>query len=197
MNDMILWEYLEELPELEAAWNDWSRRLSGWLNFNTLYTNYLMVQNKRIQYLKCTIECEHCCPRQVIDDSPTNIKAVCPEKKVEPVKLTFKDTLIYALRRESFHQAICRTLNIEYSADRWNELKKIWHLGDSSGVLAVGLHDRQHAPGQGEFQVKGGSEFGRREGLEAEGQRPAGQQVGASAAQLAGGGATQGETPLA
>jgi hypothetical protein len=35
MTDRIFWNYLEELPELEAPWREWSIRLAGWHRFNT------------------------------------------------------------------------------------------------------------------------------------------------------------------
>ncbi len=37
MTDRVFWEYLEELPEQEAAWKDW-QHLAGWQRFNIFYT---------------------------------------------------------------------------------------------------------------------------------------------------------------
>jgi len=36
--DRILWNYLEALPEQEAAWKEWSFRLTNWHRFNIFYT---------------------------------------------------------------------------------------------------------------------------------------------------------------
>ncbi|MEI8244485.1 MAG: hypothetical protein WCI51_01570 [Lentisphaerota bacterium] len=134
MSDNIFWQYLEELPEQEAAWKEWQRRLAGWHRFNTFYTHYLRVEGRRVKLLKCTELCEHDCPHRIIEDSPSNITAVCPQEKADPIQLKFRDILIYALRRETLHQSICLSLNITYSADRRTEHAHVWHLGDYSGT---------------------------------------------------------------
>jgi len=41
MADRILGEYLEKLPEQEAAWREWNCRLASWYRFNTFYTHFL------------------------------------------------------------------------------------------------------------------------------------------------------------
>ena len=38
MADNILWEYLEELPEQEAAWREWQFGLTGWHRFNLKFS---------------------------------------------------------------------------------------------------------------------------------------------------------------
>ena len=53
MADNILWNYLEELPEQEAAWCEWCSRLDGWHRFNTFYTHYLRVEGRRGKLLNC------------------------------------------------------------------------------------------------------------------------------------------------
>ncbi len=135
MENRILWEYLEELPEQETVWHDWSRRLSGWYFFNTFYTHYLKIKDKRAKLLECTTPCEHNCPRRILDKSPSDITAVCPLDESAPIKLTFKDTLIYFLRLETLHQALCVSLQIEYpSGIKLPEYDSVWHLGDYSGT---------------------------------------------------------------
>lgn len=134
MSDKIFWNYLEELPEQEAAWKEWQSGLTGWHRFNTFYTHYLRVEGRRVELLKCTELCEYDCPRRIIEDSPSNITAVCPLDDAVPIQLKFRDILIYSLRQEAFHQAICASLNIKYSADRRQEHENIWHLGDYSGT---------------------------------------------------------------
>ena len=134
MADRILWNYLEELPEQDAAWKEWQNSLSGWHCFNTFYTHYLRVEGRRVKLLNCTELCEHDCPRRIIEDSPSSITAVCPLDDTAPVQLKFRDILIYSLRREALHQALCASLRINYSADRRKEQEHIWHLGDSSGT---------------------------------------------------------------
>ncbi|MEI8247420.1 MAG: hypothetical protein WCI51_16425 [Lentisphaerota bacterium] len=126
--------YLEELLERETAWSDWRRRLSRWQRFNTFYTHYLKVENKRATFLACTVPCEYNCPRQVVENSPSDITAVCPQGKADPVQLKFRDILVYSLRHEVLHQALCASLNIRYSADRRKEHEHIWHLGEKSGT---------------------------------------------------------------
>ena len=134
MADNILWNYLEELPEQEAAWKEWQSGLTGWHRFNTFYTHYLRVDGRRVKLLNCTELCEHDCPRRIIEDSPSSITAVCPLEDADPIQLKFKDILIYSLRREAFHRALCASLNIKYSADRRKEHAHVWHLGDYSGT---------------------------------------------------------------
>ena len=134
MSDRIFWHYLEELPEQEAAWREWQCNLANWHRFNTFYTYYLRVEGRRVKWLNCTELCEHDCPRRIIEHSPSNITAVCPLEEAEPVQLKFKDILIYSLRREALHQALCSSLNIKYSADRRKEHEHIWHLGEKSGT---------------------------------------------------------------
>jgi len=131
MIDRIFWEYLEEMPEQEAAWHEWQQRLIGWHRFNTFYTHYLSVDGSRARLLKCTTPCEHVCLRQVIEYSPSNITAICPRGEAAPIQLKFRDILIYSLRREIFHQALCTSLQIEYpSGNRWPEFGSTWYLGD-------------------------------------------------------------------
>ena len=134
MADNIFWEYLEELPEQEVTWHEWQRRLAGWHRFNTFYTHYLRVEGRRVKLLNCPTPCEQGYPRRIIENSPSDIKAVCPQDKADPIQLKFRDILIYSLRREVLHQALCASLNIKYSADRRKEHEHIWHLGEYSGT---------------------------------------------------------------
>ena len=78
--------------------------------------------------------CEYGCPRLIVENSPSDIKAVCPQNQIDSIQLKFRDILIYALRWEALHQALCVSLNINYSADRRKEHEHIWHLGDYSGT---------------------------------------------------------------
>ena len=134
MSDRILWNHLEELPEQEAAWKEWQSGLSGWHRFNTFYTHYLRVEGRRVKLLNCPTPCEQGYPRQVVENSPSDIVAVCPQNQADPIKLKFRDILIYSLRREVFHQAFCVSLKIKYAADRRIEHANLWHLGDHSGT---------------------------------------------------------------
>ena len=134
MADNILWNYLEELPEQEAAWREWSIHLADWNRFNTFYTHYLRVEGSRAKLLKCPAPCEQCYPRHVVENSPSDITAVCPQEKADPIQLKFRDILIYSIRQEALHQAICTSLNIKYTAYRRKEHEHIWHLGDYSGT---------------------------------------------------------------
>jgi len=132
--DRILWNYLEELPEQEAAWKEWQHSLADWHRFNIFYTHYLRVEGRRVKLLNCTELCEQDCPRRIIEDSPSSITAVCPLDGAVPIQLKFRDILIYSLRRESLHQALCASLNIKYSEDCRKEHEHIWHLGDYFGT---------------------------------------------------------------
>ena len=132
--DRIFWNYLEELPEQEAAWKEWSFRLTNWHRFNTFYTHYLRVEGRRVKLLNCLTPCEQGYPRQVVENSPSDITAVCPQNQVDPIQLKFRDILIYSLRWEAFHQALCASLNIKYAEDRRKEHEHLWHLGDYSGT---------------------------------------------------------------
>ena len=134
MADSIFWHYLEELPEQEAAWKEWNSRLANWHRFNTFYTHYLRVEGRRVKLLNCTELCEHDCPRRIIEDSPSSITAVCPLEDADPIQLKFRDILVYSLRRETLHKALCVALQIKDSADRRTEHVHIWHLGDYSGT---------------------------------------------------------------
>ena len=138
MSDSILWEYLEELPEQEAPLSEWYQHLSGWHCFTTFYNHYLKVEYPRATRLKCTVPCDHGCPRKVVEQSHHDIEAVCPQEKAASVKLKFKDILIYSLRRQAFHRALCAALQIKYSGYRWPEYGNAWYLGeyhDAAGKL--------------------------------------------------------------
>ncbi len=134
MADSIFWHYLEELPEQEAAWKEWNSRLANWHRFNTFYTHYLRVEGRRAKQLNCPSPCEQGYPRQVVENSPSDITAVCPQDKADPIRLKFRDILIYSLRYEAFHKVLCASLNIKYSAERRIEHANVWHLGDYSGT---------------------------------------------------------------
>ncbi|MEI8246555.1 MAG: hypothetical protein WCI51_12035, partial [Lentisphaerota bacterium] len=95
---------------------------------------YLRVEGRRVKLLNCPSPCEQGYPRRIIENSPSDIRAVCPQEKADPIQLKFRDILIYSIRREALHQAICASLNIKYSADRRKEHEHIWHLGDYSGT---------------------------------------------------------------
>ena len=113
MADHIFWNYLEELPEQEAAWREWNSRLASWQRFNTFYTHYLRVEGRRIKLLNCPAPCEQGYPRQVIENSPSNIVAICPQNNADPIQLKFRDILIYSIRCEALHQALCVSLKIK------------------------------------------------------------------------------------
>ena len=134
MSDRKIWNYLEELTEQEAAWKEWQSGLMGWHRFNIFYTHYLRVEGRRAKVLNCTELCEHDCPRRIIEDSPSSITAVCPLEDADPIQLKFRDILVYSLRRETLHKALCVALQIKDSADRRTEHVHIWHLGDYSGT---------------------------------------------------------------
>jgi len=78
--------------------------------------------------------CEHDCPRRIIEDSPSSITAVCPLDDADPIQLKFRDILIYSLRRDALHQALCTSLSIKYSTDRRIENINACPLGDYSGM---------------------------------------------------------------
>jgi len=131
MADKIFWEYLEALPEQEAAWYEWYQSLAGWYCFNTFYTHYLKIEDRRTKFLECAMPCEHNCPRQVVGNSPSDITAVCTQEKADSIQLKFRDILIYSLRREVFHQALCLSLQIKRpSGNIWSEFGNTWYLGD-------------------------------------------------------------------
>ena len=84
--------------------------------------------------LNCPAPCEQGYPRQVVENSPSDITAVCPQNQADTIQLKFRDILIYSVRRDALHQALCASLNIKYTADRRKEHEHIWHLGDHSGT---------------------------------------------------------------
>ena len=95
---------------------------------------YLQVEGRRVNLLNCPALCEHGYPRQVIENSPSNIVAVCPQNQAAPIQLKFRDILIYSIRCEALHQAFSASLDIKYSADCRTEHEHIWHLGEKSGT---------------------------------------------------------------
>ena len=132
--DRILWEYMEELPEPETAWHHWQSGLTGWHRFNTFYTHYLRGEGRRVKLLNCPSPCEQGYPRKVVENSPSDITAVCPQNQVAPIQLKFRDILIYSLRRDALHKALCVSLKITSSGDRQLEYGDAWYLGDYSGT---------------------------------------------------------------
>ena len=134
MTDKILWNYLEELPEQEAAWSEWNSHLANWHRFNTFYTHYLRVEGCRVKLLNCPSPCEQGYPRQIVENSPSDITAVCPQSQAEPIQLKFRDILIYSLRYEAFHQRFCVSLKILPTEYNVLGSGNTWHLGDYSGT---------------------------------------------------------------
>ena len=134
MADNILWNCLEELPVQEAALKEWQSILMGWHSFNTSYTHFLRVEYRRVKQLSCPSPCEQGYPRQVVENFPSDIKTVCPQNQADPIQLKFRDILIYSIRQEALHQALCTSLKIKYSEDRRKEHEHVWHLGEYSGT---------------------------------------------------------------
>ena len=95
---------------------------------------YLRVDGRRAKLLNCPAPCEQGYPRQVVENSPSNIIAICQQNHADPIQLKFRDILIYSLRHEALHRALCTSLNIRYLADRRKKYVHIWHLGDYSGT---------------------------------------------------------------
>ena len=95
---------------------------------------YLRVEGSRVKLLNCPTPCEHGYPRQVVENSPSDITAICPQEKADSIQLKFRDILIYSIRREALHQALCTSLNIKYAPDHRPEREHVWHLGDYSGT---------------------------------------------------------------
>ena len=139
--DKILWEYLEMLAEQETSWYDWNRNLSDWRCFNTFCNYFLKVEEGHAKFLECTTPCEYGCPRQIMENSPSDIAAICPQEKAEPIPLKLKDILVYSLRHEDFHKAICAALQIAQPPEcRRSECSKAWYLGEHSDItMAVYL----------------------------------------------------------
>ena len=135
MHENFLWEYLAELPEQEAAWREWQQHLAVWHRFNTFYTHYLRVEGSRAKLLDCPSPCEQGYPRRVVENSPSDITAVCPQGDAAPIQLKFRDILIYSLRREALHMALCVSLQIEQaSGSKLSECSKTWYLGEYFGT---------------------------------------------------------------
>lgn len=134
MNNRVFWEYLEELPEQETAWYDWNSNLSDWHCFNTFYTHYMKVKDAYAKSIECTTPCEYGCLRRIEETSPYDIAAVCTQGKAEPIPLKFRDILMYSLRHEDFHKAICAALQIEQPLSKLSECRKAWYLGEHSGT---------------------------------------------------------------
>ena len=129
MNDSIFWEYLEELPEHKAAWREWCSRLDGWHRFNTFYTHFLRVDNKRVKLLKCMT------PYDRVDEFiPAEPGTAGMQEKSVYNQIKLKDILIYSLDRETLHRALCVSLNIKYSENHRTENENVWHLGNYSGA---------------------------------------------------------------
>ena len=134
MADRNLWKYLEKLPEQWAAWREWCQHLTGWHCFNTFYIHYMKVEDRHTNFLECTIPCNYGCSRQVMENTFYDITALCPQGKAAPIKLKFKDILLYSLRHEDFHKEICATLQIERPLSKLSECRNTWYLGEHSGT---------------------------------------------------------------
>jgi len=132
--DKIFWEYLEMLPEQEITYCEWRRHLSDWHCFNTFYNYFLKVDEKHAKFLGCTTPCEFGCPRQIEENTPYDITAVCTQNKADPIPLKFRDILMYSMRHEDFHKAICASLQIEQPLNKLSECRSTWYLGEHSGT---------------------------------------------------------------
>jgi len=95
---------------------------------------YLRVEVRRVKLLNCPAPCEQGYPRQVVGKSPSDIKAVCPQNQDAPIQLKFRDILIYSIRYDALHQALCTSPSIKSSDDRRTEHENVWHLGEYSGT---------------------------------------------------------------
>ena len=130
MNDNRFWEYLESLPEQTAAWCEWHGHLGEWDKFSVFYQKYLKLRMNRAKTVKCRIQCECDCPRKVVENSPTDIKAVCPNNMSEPYPLEFRDILLHSLKLDKFFSALGDALELKGSQYFILALRNVQLLGD-------------------------------------------------------------------
>jgi hypothetical protein len=132
MGNEVVWEYLESLPEQTATWSEWVNHLGQWEKFSVFYKNYLQVEMTRATSVECLILCEHNCPREVVERSPHDIRAVCPRRKTGAYRLELSDILLHSLNQTSLNQALCEAMELEvYFGDTWM-LDNAWRLGEYS-----------------------------------------------------------------
>lgn len=99
MTNSILWEYWEKLPELgkEVELGERHHRLAVCYPFYTSHSH--KVEDKRGSFLDFTSSFEYVCPRQAVENSPSDITAVEQQKKNVSSQLKFIDILIYYIAR--------------------------------------------------------------------------------------------------
>ncbi len=132
MNDGIVWEYLEELPEQTAAWCERQNHLGQWEKFSVFYRNYLKPEMVRAQSVECFTPCKYNCPREVIEEAYDDIKAVCPRHKIGPYRLKFSDTILHSLNHSSFHRALRGALKLKPCPGDKRIFDNTWCLGEYS-----------------------------------------------------------------
>ncbi len=150
MSDCVLWQYLEDLPGQCAPWCEWESHIGNWPGFSGFQKRYLQLTKDRATAVECRTNCSFGCPRKVVEHSPDDIVAVCPEQEGKPYSLNAKDILVYSIKRNTFHKDLCSNLGIEFRESKLDDCRRTWRLGDyipTAGYIFPVFISFQEEPG--------------------------------------------------
>lgn len=124
------WRVLEEMPGQKAPLAVWRNRLGYWPQFDQLQHKYLLITGQRAASIECPTLCWHACPRHIVEYTPSDIEALCPEQEAPPIRIADKDLLVYGLKQSAIMKAVCDAIGIQYKPFQTASCHSSWRIGD-------------------------------------------------------------------
>lgn len=129
MRDPV-WAYLETLPGKAAARFEWDAALSGWDRYPLFRDHFLQLTPCSAEALACPTDCGLGCPRRVVAHAADDVRAVCGEKRADPVRLDPLQVLVYRLNPSAVNAAVARALGIDPREAKLAGAAHTWRVGD-------------------------------------------------------------------
>jgi len=130
MQDKLLWNYLDNLPGLQASFCEWQDKLVSWSGWLLFQKRHLQLTQTEALAINCKTECSFGCPRKIVKYSTDDIIAVCQEQEATPYGLSYKDLLVYTLNRASLFKNIASALEFDLQPVKIDNSPLTWQLGE-------------------------------------------------------------------
>ncbi|MFH2075765.1 MAG: hypothetical protein ABIJ57_10540, partial [Pseudomonadota bacterium] len=129
MDDPV-WDVLEDLPGEAAALFDWNLRLGAWPRYEAFKSRFFRLTRDHASAVDCPTDCGLGCPRKIVEHSPDEIVAICPEREAGPIRVSMQDLRIHRIDHARFNEEICTAFGIEHRASKADGCRHTWRLGD-------------------------------------------------------------------
>lgn len=136
MDDPV-WDVLEDLPGNAAALFDWNIRLGAWPKYASFRKRFFQLTRDRALAVDCPTDCGLGCPRKIVEHSPDEIVAICPEREAGPIRVSMQDLRIHRIDHARFNEEICTAFGIEHRASKADGCRHTWRLGDFIPVAGM------------------------------------------------------------